>query len=302
MKPRTRIPTYRGYRRATATTPGLECARANGLVGRAQARFGRGEIAKNAIRRFRCVRGWRRELAIFLALDLLYDIGRGAFAARLPVARAHAHWVFGLERSLHVAIEASVQRALDGKMISIVLSNIYLAAQLVVLPGGLIWVYRRSPAIYRALRNTVIGVWAIALPIFAVYPVAPPRLAGVSLKDTVSAHGPVALTGHSTLFYNPYAAVPSLHVGLAFAIGIAIAATARRWPINVLALAWGPLVALSVVATGNHFIFDAAMGLIVTAMAFGFSRLSVRFREEVRPAREPLRGLLAQPARGTASP
>ena len=78
--------------------------------------------------------------------------------------------------------------------------GIYLAAQLLVLPGALLWLYRRSPPVYRQLRNTVIGAWLLALPAFAVYPVAPPRLAGIGLKDTVSQQAAVALTGHSTLF------------------------------------------------------------------------------------------------------
>jgi hypothetical protein len=148
---------------------------------------------------------------MFGVVDLLYEAGRGIFSARLPTARAHAGWVINLERSLHVSIETSVQHALSGKVLSFLLANIYLAAQLVVLPGALIWVYRRSRRIYRSLRNTVIGVWMIALPVFALYPVAPPRLVGMGLRDTVSQQGGVSLTGHSTMFYNPYAAVPSLH-------------------------------------------------------------------------------------------
>src|SRR5262249_4146103 len=101
---------------------------------------------------------------------------------------------------------------------------------------------------------------------------APPRLAGIGIADTVSHQAAVALTGHSTIFYNPFAAVPSLHVGFAFAIGIAVAAAGRhRWA-KALALAWGPLVTLAVVATGNHSLFDVAAGLAVTALAFAFTR------------------------------
>ena len=155
----------------------------------------------------------RRELAAFGAVYLLYDAARWVFAGRLAVARAHGRWVIHLERAAHLAVEGSVQRALDWSVASFVLSNIYLAAQLAVLPGALIWLYHRSPAIYRRLRNTMIGTWLIATPIFAIYPVAPPRLAGIGLKDTVSHQAAVALTGHSTIFYNPYAAVPSLPFG-----------------------------------------------------------------------------------------
>ncbi|MBV8218309.1 MAG: phosphatase PAP2 family protein [Solirubrobacterales bacterium] len=248
------------------------------------------------MRTSRWLRGWRRELALFIAVDLLYDLGRGAFAARLSVARAHAHWVFHLERSLHFAIEASVQHALSGSVSTFVLANVYLSAQLMVLPVALVWVYRRSADIYRDLRNTVIGVWAIALPVFALYPVAPPRLAGIGLKDSVTEQGAVALTGHSTLFYNPYAAVPSLHVGLAFAIGVAIAASVRRRPAKLLAFAWGPLVAVSVVATGNHYVFDVATGLLAAAVGFAVSRLSRRLPARPQAVPVSLGRLLSQAA------
>jgi hypothetical protein len=217
-----------------------------------------------------------RELAAFGAVYALYDGGRWAFAGHLPAARAHAHWVVDLERSLHVSVEGSVQRALDWGLASWLLSNVYLAAQLVVLPGALVWLYRRAPDVYRHLRNTVIGAWALAVPIFAGFPVAPPRLAGIGLRDTVSHQAGVALTGHSTIFYNPYAAVPSLHVGLAFAIGTAACAAVRAPWAKAIALLWGPLVTLSVVATGNHYLFDVAAGLLVTGFAYGVNRVAVR--------------------------
>jgi membrane-associated phospholipid phosphatase len=228
---------------------------------------------------------------MFAAVYLLYDAARWVFAGHLAQAREHARWVFHLERSLHIAVEASVQRALDWGAASFVLSNVYLAAQLVVVPGALIWLYRRSPAIYRRLRSTVIAVWLIAVPIFALYPVAPPRLTGIGIKDTVSHQAGVTLTGHSTMFYNPYAAVPSLHVGLAFAIGIAAAAALRHRWIKALALMWGPLVTLAVVATGNHFLFDTAAGLLVTGVAFALTQLPLtipRLRSRARRRQRPV--------------
>jgi hypothetical protein len=215
----------------------------------------------------------RPELALFAAAYLLYDGARWLFAGQLPEAREHAHAVIALERSVHLAIEGSIQRALDSGAVSWLLGNVYLAAQLVVLPGALIWLYRRSRPVYRRLRSTVIATWLIAVPIFALFPVAPPRLAGIGIADTVSHQAAVALTGHSTVFYNPYAAVPSLHVGFAFAIGIAAAAALRTPLARALALLWGPLVTLAVVATGNHYVFDVAAGLLVTAVGFTAARV-----------------------------
>ena len=109
----------------------------------------------------------------------------------------------------------------------------------------------------------------LALPVYALFPVAPPRLAGLGMTDAVSETSAVALAGHSTMFYNPIAAVPSLHCGFARAISVALAAACTRRTCKLAALAWGPLVALSTVATANHYVFDVAAGLIITAIGYG---------------------------------
>jgi hypothetical protein len=118
--------------------------------------------------------GWvaRPELALFLAAYLLYDAGRWLFAGPAPAARAHADWIIDLERSAHVAVEGSVQRALEGAAISYLLSTVYLAAQLVVLPGALIWLHRRSRRVY--IFDVAAGLWAVAVG-FVVGKVAPTR-------------------------------------------------------------------------------------------------------------------------------
>jgi membrane-associated phospholipid phosphatase len=141
-----------------------------------------------------------------------------------------------------------------------------------VVPGSLIYLYRRSPAIYRRLRDTILATWMLAVPIYALFPVAPPRLAGLGMDDTVSEQAAVALTGNSTMFYNPLAAVPSLHCGFAFAIGIALAAAARRRWTKAIALLWGPIVSLAVVATANHYVFDIAAGLAVAAVGYAVGK------------------------------
>jgi membrane-associated phospholipid phosphatase len=210
----------------------------------------------------------RTQFGLFLAAYVLYDVARWITVGEITPATEHAHWVLDLERSLGVAVEHSVQNALDGGAATWLLSNVYLAAQLVVLPGSLIWLFRRDKAVYRRLRDTILATWMLAVPIYAAFPVAPPRLAGLGMADTVSQQAAVGLTGHSTMFYNPYAAVPSLHCGFAFAIGIALAVAARRPLTKALWLLWGPVVSLAVVATGNHYVFDIAAGLLVAAAGY----------------------------------
>jgi membrane-associated phospholipid phosphatase len=221
-------------------------------------------------------RSWRTELLLFLAAYVVYNVARWVFVGDLSVAQEHARWIYTLEQGAGVAVEGSVQRTLDLAPVSFALSNLYLAAQLVVVPATLVWLYRRSPHLYRQLRNTVVATWMIAVPVFALFPVAPPRLADLGIADTVSQQATVQLTGRSTIFYNQLAAVPSLHVGFAVAVGVAMAYALRpRWA-KALALLWGPIVSLSVVATGNHYVFDIAAGLVVTALGFVAGRQAAR--------------------------
>src|SRR5215210_7408570 len=211
----------------------------------------------------------RRELFLFLGAYLVYSMSRYVSVGDITTATDHADWIVNLQQSIGVNIESSVQSALSGTAAIWILNNLYLAAQLIVVPGTLMWLYRRNHALYVRLRNTVLATWLIAMPIYALFPVAPPRLADVGLIDTITQNGGVRLdSALTTSFYNPLAAVPSLHAGFALAVGVALAAAARRRWAKLLALAWAPTIALAVVATGNHFFFDIAAGLVVTVAGY----------------------------------
>ena len=174
-------------------------------------------------------RGWGREALIFAAAYLVYQLCRTVATGAEPLAVANAHRVLGAEAFLGIDVEAGAQAAFDGTIWMTALSWVYLLAQPVVIPLVVVWVYRRSRPVYRVLRNTLIGGWMIALPVYALFPTAPPRLAGMGMGDSVSAESGIALeSDFTTLFYNPFAAVPSLHCGFAFACGLAVAAASSR--------------------------------------------------------------------------
>ncbi len=217
----------------------------------------------------------RKELLLFGAAYLLYNAGRGLTNGDMDLAVDNARWVIDFQGGS--GVERGVQDALGGVWMFL-LSHIYLAAQIVILPGVLVAIYRWAPKVYPRLRNTVIATWMLSLPIYALFPVAPPRLAGLGMTDAVSEQSAVALAGHSTWFYNPIAAVPSLHCGFAMAIGIAVAAAVQRTWLKVLALSWGPIVALSTVATANHYVFDVVAGLAITVVGYA----AVTYRPQVR--------------------
>jgi hypothetical protein len=231
-------------------------------------------VESAAVRRLSRRPPFVREIALAVIAYLIYEAARLLTAGSYPSALGNAHQVVALERDLSVDVEGAVQRAfLDSPLMS-VLNYVYIVAQNLVLPASLVLLYRLDRAIYRTLRNTLLATWLLALPVYALYPAAPPRLAGLGLVDTVSSGSPLKMeSGATTTLVNQFAAVPSLHVGFAFAIGIAVAAALRAPLLRLAALLWGPLVLLSVVATGNHFVFDAFAGLLVTAAGYGVGRL-----------------------------
>jgi membrane-associated phospholipid phosphatase len=230
----------------------------------------------------------RRELFLFLGAYLLYSTSRYVSVGDVSTATDHARWVVDLQKSIGVNVESSVQAALNGTVVIWVLNNLYLLAQMVVVPGTLIYLYRRNHEIYVKLRNTVLATWLIAIPIYALFPVAPPRLAGIGVLDTITQGGGVRLDSSlTTSFYNPLAAVPSLHAGFALAVGVALAASFRHPAAKLLAWAWAPTIGLAVVATGNHFFFDIAAGVVVTIAGYVVGNAVDRRFAGRRPWRRP---------------
>jgi PAP2 superfamily len=184
-----------------------------------------------------------REVGLALVAYGIYEAARWLAAGSFPLAHEHALQVMSLERYLHLDAEDAVQRAFLDSPLLPVLNYVYLAAQDVVLPAALVLVYRLNRGTYRTLRNTLLATWALALPVYALFPTAPPRLAGLGIVDTVSTGSPMRLDSG--------------------------AATVLR----AAALLWGPLVLLTVIATGNHFVFDAIAGLAITAAGYALGRI-----------------------------
>jgi hypothetical protein len=228
--------------------------------------------------------GWPAQALLFAGAYLAYGASRWIVSGDHAAAEEHAHRIVDLERAIGVAVETSVQQALDGTALLWLLNHAYLAAQLVVVPGTLIWLYRRDRERYRLLRDTVLITWLLALPVFGLFPVAPPRLAHLGIVDTITQQTGFALDSKlTTSFYNPLAAVPSLHCGFALAVSLSVAGAVRhRWS-RVLALSWAPTIFLAVVATGNHYVFDIVAGVATTG--FGYALAQQLPRLSARPLR-----------------
>ena len=106
--------------------------------------------------------------------------------------------------------------------------------------------------------------------VFALYPTAPPRMAHLGIGDSLAlsqhtSHSPVL-----SALYNPYAAMPSLHMAFAVIAGGSLARYAsHRWA-KIAGLVYPLFVAAEVVATGNHYVLDLAAGaatVVISALA-----------------------------------
>jgi membrane-associated phospholipid phosphatase len=104
-------------------------------------------------------------------------------------------------------------------------------------------------------------------------PTAPPRLVeGLGIADTVG------LAGHDSgsfagIKFNPYAAMPSMHVGWSLLIGLIGFRVARRPLLKAVFVLHPILMAITVTATGNHYFLDSIVGILVALSAVALLKL-----------------------------
>jgi membrane-associated phospholipid phosphatase len=184
---------------------------------------------------------------------------------------------------LHSFIELDVQRwAIDNPFFIHVADWMYINSHFLVTTTFLIWLYIARNHAYYFVRNMFIIAMLFALVGYVLYPAAPPRfLPEWGFQDTVADLVGAGASQTAGVLYNPYAAVPSMHVAFALMIAIpAIQLVRHRW----LKIVWSfypALVTFVVIATGNHFWIDAALGALVAACAALLAREAVgRVRPE----------------------
>lgn len=228
------------------------------------------------------------EAGTLAALYGVYEVVRGRGHATLAAARAHTDAIVSLERDVHVFGERAVQHAVHAlPAVPALLGAAYILLHFVGTTSFIVWSHRRRREHFAFIRNTLIVATGIALVIYVLYPAAPPRLAGLGFSDTVSSGAHVNLSSNLLgSLYNPFAAVPSLHFGYALLVGAGIATLARRRAVRVAGALYPLVMLFVIVATGNHFFFDAATGgIVVIASAFVARALSRDGREQVRRRR-----------------
>ncbi len=211
-----------------------------------------------------------RQVLLLVGAFLAYRLTRGAVGEPGAVAQAfqNARELITIERGLNVFVEPSVQAFVAGeRWLLHAASWLYINTQTSVTVGALLWLYLFRNRSFYFVRNMFLVAFAIALVGYAVFPTAPPRfLPEWGFSDAVSEFTGVPQdSGAVGALVNPYAAVPSMHVGFAVMIGGALARLVRHRVAKGLWLAYPPLVTVVIVVTANHFLADALLGALTAA-------------------------------------
>jgi hypothetical protein len=241
-------------------------------------------------RRLAAAAVFTQETGFVLGLFALWQLA-GSFSVMGPGrALARSRWIWNFERTVHLPSEAAVQRLFLPHPLLVQFFDLYYdSLHFPVLIATLIWLFVWHRASYRRIRTTLVGLTGLCL-LVQLIPVAPPRmLAGAGMVDTAVVYHQSVYNSVAGFDPDQLSAMPSVHVGWAILVAVAIITTARtRW--RWLAVLYPMMTTLAVIVTANHFWLDGIVaGLIlvlVLAVQTGVRRAWSRHRQRL-PATEP---------------
>jgi hypothetical protein len=240
-------------------------------------------------------KGWGdalRQLVLFAGAYYLYRLVRGFSDGQASVAFDNARDLVTLERSVGLFFEPDLQQwALSHASALVDVANwMYVNTHFTITTTFLIWLYLARNDAYYFVRNTFMVAMGLALVGYALFPTAPPRfLPEWGFSDTVASFVGPETAARADVLYNPFAAVPSMHVAFALMIAIPATKVVRTRAVRALWAIYPAIVTFVVVVTANHFWMDAALGVGVAAVsAFAATTALARVRPDAWAWRNPL--------------
>jgi membrane-associated phospholipid phosphatase len=208
-----------------------------------------------------------RQWLLFAGAYYIYRIVRGLVDGHANVAFQHARDIVDFERSLHLFFESDVQQwALANSFLIQAADWMYVNSHFIVTTTFLVWLYIARNHAYYYVRNMFLVAMLIAIAGYLLFPTAPPRfLPEWGFQDTVSDFFGDGVAQTTTVLYNPYAAMPSMHVAFALMIAVPAIQLVRNLVLKLVWSVYPLIVTFVVISTGNHFWLDAAVGAVVAA-------------------------------------
>jgi hypothetical protein len=222
--------------------------------------------------------GVATEAALLFGLYGLWQFAGSFTVMSQDGALSRGRWLWHAERVLHLPSETSVQRLFLPHPLLVQACNLYYdILHFPVLGACLVWLYFWHRESYPAIRTTV-ALFTGASLLIQLIPVAPPRLLpGTGLVDTAVRYGQSVYSWHGGFDADQYSAMPSVHVGWALIVAIAVITVSRsrrRW----LAAGYPLLTLVSVTVTANHFWLDGIVAGLLVALVLAAQRLARSLR------------------------
>lgn len=198
---------------------------------------------------------------------LCYFIVRGGVVDDAGSALDHARWIIDAQQALGIFVEPAVnQWVLESALRVRFVNFVYFWLDFPLIVGIAVFLFIRSRRHYTMLRDALLISGGIALLMYWTFPVAPPRyLPEWGFVDTLAEFDNLSYQAQSMRpFVNPFAAVPSLHVGWSLILTIVIFDATRAFWARAAVIAVLCAQIVSVVGTANHFVFDAVVGALVS--------------------------------------
>jgi membrane-associated phospholipid phosphatase len=216
--------------------------------------------------------GWLdaiRQLALFAGAYYLYRIVRGIVDGQEGLAFENARALVDAERSLGLFFEPGLQAWAKGEEWLMWFANtMYVNSHFVVTTTFLIWLYLARNHAYYFVRNMFMVAMGLALVGYVAFPTAPPRfLPEWGFTDSVANFVGETAEQSANVLYNPFAAVPSMHVAFALMIAVPGFVLVKHRICKVFWAVYPSIVTFVVIVTANHFWLDAALGALVAAVS-----------------------------------
>jgi PAP2 superfamily len=230
--------------------------------------------------------GWLdaiRQLALFAGAYYAYRLVRGFVDGQATLAFENARNLVDAERAMGLFFEPGLQAWTEGQEWLLTLSSwMYVNSHFVITTTFLIWLYIARNHAFYFIRNMFMVAMGLALVGYMAYPTAPPRfMPEWGFSDSVATMVGENAEQSANVLYNPFAAVPSMHVAFALMIAIPAIMLVKHRALKLLWASYPLVVTWVVVVTANHFWLDAALGALVAALsAYAANAAFARARPE----------------------
>jgi hypothetical protein len=194
----------------------------------------------------------------------------------VAAATANAHTLQSIERALHIDVELSANHWLAGHSRLVTVAVLCYRLYYLPLAAVLLWLLFRRPEIYRVVRRILTVMAPLALLVFWLVPVSPPRFALAGIVDVVARHDLFGSTASVDLAngQNHFSAMPSLHVGWSGLCAYAAWLALRDEHPRLAPLVWlfPAVMVVVVITTGNHYVLDVAGSAALLTASIAIAR------------------------------